>query len=159
MIIGHLNTLPLAGLPPALYAILARPDCTLAALSAREDGRWQPEGADWYCNLGNARTQPRSLRHTEYHNDWLDIQVVLAGEEQIYADPRPDIHPGDSEKKPDLFIVENPRLTQCLGLSAGVFAVFFPGEPHQALCAPGEEQTVRKAVFKVPRTLLDGVSL
>ena len=85
--------------------------------------------------------------------------MVLAGEEQIYADPRPDIHPGDSEKKPDLFIVENPRLTQCLGLSAGVFAVFFPGEPHQALCAPGEEQTVRKAVFKVPRTLLDGVSL
>lgn len=43
MIIGHLDALPLAGLPPVLYALLSRPDCTLQALSERDDGRWQPD--------------------------------------------------------------------------------------------------------------------
>ncbi|VUS52690.1 hypothetical protein SB6407_02270 [Klebsiella pasteurii] len=40
MIVGNLNALPLAGLPPALRQILAHPQATLAALSARKDGRW-----------------------------------------------------------------------------------------------------------------------
>ena len=33
MIIGHLDALPLAGLPPVLYALLSRPDCPLQALA------------------------------------------------------------------------------------------------------------------------------
>jgi len=41
------------------------------------------------------------------------------------------------------------------GLRSGDFAVFLPGEPHQALCAVQAPMTVRKAVFKVPRALLE----
>ena len=77
MIIGHLDALPLAGLPPVLYALLSRPDCTLQALSERDDGRWQPDNAPWFCQIGPAQTQPRAERHTEYHHQWADIQVVL----------------------------------------------------------------------------------
>lgn len=40
-------------------------------------------------------------------------------------------------------------------LRSGDFAVFLPGEPHQALCAVQAPMTVRKAVFKVPRALLE----
>ena len=79
MIIGHLNALPLAGLPCALSEILRRPECTLAALAARDDGRWQPEGCPWFCHIGPAQTQPQAQRHTEYHHQWADIQVVLDG--------------------------------------------------------------------------------
>ena len=62
MIVGNLNALPLAGLPPALRQILALPQATLAALSARQDGRWQPEGCRWFCNIGEAHTQPTAQR-------------------------------------------------------------------------------------------------
>lgn len=58
MIVGNLNALPLAGLPPALRQILSLPQATLAALSGRPDGRWQPENCRWYCNIGEAHTQP-----------------------------------------------------------------------------------------------------
>ena len=68
MIIGHLDALPLAGLPPVLYALLSRPDCTLQALSELDDGRWQPDNAPWFCQIGPAQTQPRAERHTEYHH-------------------------------------------------------------------------------------------
>ena len=85
MIIGHLNALPLAGLPPVLRAILERPDCSLTALTARDDGRWQPQGCPWFCHIGPAQTQPQAERHTEYHYLYADIQVVLAGSHVICA--------------------------------------------------------------------------
>lgn len=68
MIVGNLNALPLAGLPPALRQILSLPQATLAALSDRPDGRWQPENCRWYCNIGEVHTQPTAQRHTEYHH-------------------------------------------------------------------------------------------
>lgn len=39
MIIGNLNALAMAGLPLAIRQLLSRPDCSLDALIAREDGR------------------------------------------------------------------------------------------------------------------------
>lgn len=155
MIIGHLNALPLAGLPLALRQILERADCSLAALAARDDGRWQPEGCPWFCHIGPAQTQPHSLRHTEYHHLWADIQLVLTGEETIRAGMQSLAQAGDEERKPDLYIAPEAVHPVNITLGRGDFAVFLPGEPHQALCAVNEPMTVRKAVFKVPRALLE----
>ncbi|NUU66078.1 YhcH/YjgK/YiaL family protein [Enterobacteriaceae bacterium BIT-l23] len=156
MIIGQLKALPVAGLSAYLREILGDPRCHFEALRAREDGRWQPEGVDWYCTIGPATTQPVFLRHTEYHRQWADIQVMLEGAEIIHVGtlPVPDL--ADEERKPDLFITANARHNVSITLDPGDFAVFFPGEPHQALCAVGEPQTVRKAVFKVPLSKLGG---
>ena len=156
MIIGHLNALPLAGLPPALRQILERADCSLAALAARDDGRWQPQGCPWFCHIGPAQTQPQAERHTEYHALYADIQVVLTGEETIRAGMQSVARTGDEERKPDLFIARDCRLPVAITLHAGDFAIFLPGEPHQALCAVDAPATVRKAVFKVPSDMLEG---
>lgn len=150
MIIGNLNVLDLAGLPFCLQDILCDPRCHLAALQAREDGRWQPDNVDWFCTLGPAQTQQASQRHTEYHRQWADIQVVLTGEERINAGGKSAFFNGDEERKPDLFISTQAELNVTITLRAGDFAVFMPGEAHQALCAVSQPGTVRKAVFKVP---------
>ena len=156
MIVGNLNALPLAGLPPALRQILAHPQATLAALSARKDGRWQPENCRWYCDIGEASTQPAARRHTESHHQWADIQVMLAGCEVINAGTLRVAQDSDEERKPDLFIARDCPLPVSITLHAGDFALFLPGEPHQALCAVDAPVTVRKAVFKVPGDMLEG---
>ncbi len=87
MIIGHLNALPLAGLPAALRDILALPQCSLAALQANamtgagSQNRLRLVLPYW----SGADPAAGADRHTEYHRLWADIQVVLAGEEHIYA--------------------------------------------------------------------------
>ncbi|UDJ80305.1 YhcH/YjgK/YiaL family protein [Kosakonia oryzae] len=156
MIVGNLNALTQAGLPTILRDILALPQCSLAALQAHDDGRWQPEQAAWFCNIGPAKTQPQAQRHTEYHRLWADIQVVLAGEEMINAGTQYLPQESDEQRKPDLYITTTAALPVSVALRAGDFAVFLPGEPHQALCAVNETMTVRKAVFKVPCELLEG---
>lgn len=155
MIFGNLNTLPQAGLPAVLRDILALPQCSFDSLQTRDDGRFQLPGAEWFCTVGPANTQLREVRHTEYHNQWADIQILLTGEEIICAGTQFAALAADVELKPDLFITTTARLPVSMLLQAGDFAVFLPGEPHQALCAVAEPMTIRKAVFKIPRTLLE----
>lgn len=154
MIIGNLNALSLAGLPSALLQLLSRPDCSLTALMAREDGRWQPDNSLWFCTIGDAQTQPEAQRHTEYHREWADIQVMLTGRELIRAGIQSVAQDGDEERKPDLFITDGCQPSVDITLQAGDFALFMPGEPHQALCMVEAPTTVRKAVFKIPRAML-----
>nr|WP_250150620.1 YhcH/YjgK/YiaL family protein [Escherichia coli] len=116
---------------------------------------WQPEGCRWFCSLGTSDTQPAELRHTEYHHLWADIQVVITGCEGINAGTRPIARENDEERKPDLFIAPSPENSVAITLHAGDFAVFMPEEPHQALCAIGTATSIRKAVFKVPRDMLE----
>ena len=155
MIIGHVQALAMAGLPAALRAILEREDCSLEALRQREDGRFQPEDAEWFCHIGPAQTEPAAQRHTEYHRQWADIQLVLEGSEIINASQQSLAQADDEERKADLFIASVQTLPVSMCLSAGDFVVFLPGEPHQALCAAQKPERVRKAVFKIPRSLLE----
>lgn len=155
MIIGNLQVLAMAGLPTALRAILERDECRFEALRQREDGPFQPADAQWFCHIGPAQTEPAAQRHTEYHRQWADIQVVLEGNEVINASQQLLAQPDDEERKADLFIAAACALPDSINLSAGDFAVFLPGEPHQALCAAPQRERVRKAVFKIPRSLLE----
>lgn len=151
MIAGNLQHLPLATLPAPLLAILSSPGMTLAELNAKPEGKYQPEGADWFYSIGTVSTAPQAERHTEFHHNFLDIQLILAGEEIIGYGLDSVIGQPATERKPDLYILDNPRVPHQIHLRAGDFVTFYPGEPHQALCAVGDiPAPVKKAVFKVP---------
>ena len=149
MITGNLATLTMATLPSSLHALLSRPEYSFAALLAYDDGKIEPQGENWFCNIGMAQTAPRETRHTEFHRQYLDIQVLLEGKELIYFSCADARQQQAEERKPDLFIVGQPQLPHSLHLQPGDFAVFYPGEAHQALCAVGEPASIRKAVFKI----------
>lgn len=158
MIVGNMKALELSGLPAALLQVLTDSRCTLDALNQSDDGRIESGDGSWFCNLGDSTTQDRSVRHTEWHKEYADIQLVLSGEEIIHYSCEDASALPSEEKKPDLFILEQPVVEQQVHLKPGYFAVFFPGEPHQALCRAGNEDAiVRKAVFKINRSMLGGL--
>lgn len=77
--------------------------------------------------------------------------MILAGEEIIGYGLNSVIGQPATERKPDLYILDNPRVPHQIHLRAGDFVTLYPGEPHQALCAIGNiPAPVKKAVFKVP---------
>lgn len=154
MIVGNLQQLTLATLPSVLYQILSRADMQFSHLQQLADGRHQPEGVTWFFNISDSTTAPIATRHTEFHKHYLDIQLILSGEEIIRYSLTDASAEACHEKKPDLFILEAPQLTNSVHLTAGDFVTFYPGEPHQALCMVDEPKVVRKAVFKVPVDLI-----
>ncbi|WP_192457964.1 YhcH/YjgK/YiaL family protein [Musicola keenii] len=154
MIAGNLNHLSLATLPASLWNILS--GMTLETLNALPEGKYQPEGVDWFYSIGTVSTAPRKERHTEFHRRYLDIQLILAGEEIMGYDLQDAGDRPATERKPDLFILDQPDVPHAIRLSAGDFVTFYPGEPHQALCAIDDVPApVKKAVFKVPVALLE----
>lgn len=80
---------------------------------------------------------------------------MLDGEEIIYAGSTRIAKLSDEERKTDLFITPVAPETVAIKLTPGNFVVFFPYESHQALCASKHANEIRKAVFKIPRTLLE----
>src|SRR5471030_2295172 len=110
MIAGNLDALSLATLPGALLTILQRPELGLAALRAAADGRYQPADAEWFYSISRVMTEPQAQRHMEYHHEFLDIQVLLSGEEMIGYDVRDADGLAASERKPDLFILDVPLI-------------------------------------------------
>ncbi|EOS95828.1 hypothetical protein ETR_06190 [Erwinia tracheiphila PSU-1] len=132
MIGGNLNVLTLTTLPPALYALLARSEHCLEALQAQDDGKFQPVGENWFYTIAVAHTAPAETRHTEFHRQYLDIQIVLEGTE-IIDFSWIDAHQQQAEEKNDPFIIAQARLPHSVHLKVGDFVIFYPGEAHQCV--------------------------
>jgi biofilm protein TabA len=83
----------------------------------------------------------------EAHRQMIDIQLVLAGVEQIGWRPQSECHqitdPYQAERDIE-FYADPPRIW--LPLQPGDFAIFFPSDAHAPLAGTGR---VRKAIVKV----------
>lgn len=155
MIIGNLQALQQAGLPPALKQLLSSEACSLAALSARENGRFQPDDAPWFCTLSVVQTQPAAERHTEYHRQWADIQVIPPARSASVRAWLPRCARKIMSLSPTSIYVSRPRRVSLFCCVPATSRSFYPGEPHRALCAVSTPAPVRKAVFKIPAEMLE----
>lgn len=154
MIAGNINNLALATLPSPLWKILSESGISFEALKKLPNGRYQPDNVDWFYMISTPITEPAEQRAAEFHKAYLDIQLILEGEEIIGYGLLDASAEAAFEKAPDLFILEKNNVTNSIHLAAGDFATFYPGEAHQPLCAVSIPATVKKAVFKVPVAML-----
>ncbi|EOO0229342.1 toxin-antitoxin biofilm protein TabA, partial [Escherichia coli] len=95
-------------------------------------------------------TEPYEARRAEYHARYLDIQIVLKGQEGMTFSTQPAGTP-DTDWLADKDIAFLPEGVdeKTVILNEGDFVVFYPGEVHKPLCAVGAPAQVRKAVVKM----------
>ncbi|RYA65627.1 YhcH/YjgK/YiaL family protein, partial [Enterobacter cloacae complex sp. 2DZ2F16B1] len=82
MIIGDIHHPECAGLSPVLLeavrlAVKAQPQQC-------EPGRYDLQGDDIYMNVMRFATQPAESKKAELHEKFIDIQILLEGEETIH---------------------------------------------------------------------------
>lgn len=86
----------------------------------------------------------------EAHKTYIDLQVILAGQEQMGILPLKTQKPSkayDAEKDFQLFSREEPNGFM-VTVTAGMFTIFFPTDAHMP-CIGVPAQKVKKAVFKI----------
>lgn len=106
-----------------------------------------------YFNVDVVTTAAADTRNMEAHEQYIDIQVLLDGHEQIGYQPVTQIGPVISHEEgsdnwfyrpdttKDLIIPMVPRET---------YAIFTPADGHRCLCAPnGAGETIKKVILKV----------
>ncbi|OAT14873.1 putative sugar isomerase [Buttiauxella noackiae ATCC 51607] len=149
MILGRISELSAqTGIAPQLLAIikqaLAKHPETLSA------GRHEIDGDDIFMNVMSFDTsEPQSKRY-EQHREYLDIQLLLNGQERIDFGPigaaiEPDVYHQDD----DYLLCDEVVPCQTLHMQPGMFAIFLPGEPHKPGCVSETAQSISKVVIKV----------
>lgn len=127
------------------FEYLARTD--LAALPL---GRTDIDGDDVFVMISEAETRPPEQVKFEAHRRYIDIQLVVRGQEAIGFAPVASLvtaEPYDAAKDIEFFAV--PRQSATLALRAGDFAVFAPGDGHRPSLHLDGPHVSRKAVVKV----------
>ena len=113
-------------------------------------GKHDIEGNNVFVLVSNDSTEAFEKRRAEYHERYLDIQIVLKGQEGMTFSNLPAGEPTDNwlADKDIAFLPAGEQEQQVI-LQEGDFVVFYPGEVHKPLCAVGEPAHVRKAVVKM----------
>ncbi len=129
-------------------------------LKDRELGRIEIEGDSLFINIEENDMAPREERRPEAHRRYLDIQLVLNGEESIgvAVDSRDENIDGVLEEyseERDIIFYQDVKRENMIDLFPGDFAVFFPEDIHRPRCAVGNKPgRAKKAIVKMRLELL-----
>lgn len=86
----------------------------------------------------------------EGHKKYIDIHVVIEGEERIGYVPNSKVKVTKEYDEAGDFEIYGGEVESFYYLNNERFLICFPGEPHMALIKAGSEpQTIKKVIFKV----------
>ena len=115
-----------------------------------EKGKHEIDGSRLFYLISEDMTEPFEKRRAEYHARYLDMQIVLKGQEGMTFSVLPAGKPDtDWLADKDIAFLAEGEQEKTLILNEGDFVVFYPQEVHKPLCAVGAPAPVRKAVVKL----------
>lgn len=97
-------------------------------------------------------TKPENEKGFEAHREYIDIQFLLAGEEQIACQPLEylqETSPYNPEKDIISYADGGALPAQNLPIGHGYFAILFPQDGHKPCLSINAPTPVRKVVVKV----------
>ena len=125
-------------------------------LNALENGRHDIND-QIYMNVMEPETAEPSSKKAELHHEYLDVQVLIRGTENIEVGANyPDLSKYESYNEADdyqLCAYIDDKFT--ITMKPKMFAVFYPYEPHKPCCVVnGKAEKIKKLVVKVPVKLI-----
>ena len=148
MIVGDINRMQAAGLSAVFCQAIDR--ALSAGLSQLAPGSYPLQGEEMFVNVMQFATQRPEDKRAELHRSYIDIQILLEGEEQIdfgLAGSARDCDEWHEEE--DYQLCDRIADRQSLTLKPGMFAIFMPGEPHKPGCCTATPGMIKKAVIKL----------
>ena len=147
MIVGNIHHLQ-SWLPEELRQAIEHVKAHVTDATAT--GKHDIDGSRLFYLVSEDMTQPFAERRAEYHARYLDIQIVLKGQEGMTFSTLPAGAPDtDWLADKDIAFLPEGGEEKTFTLSEGDFVVFYPGEVHKPLCAVGAPAQVRKVVVKL----------
>lgn len=114
--------------------------------SQLEDGRYDVDGEEVFFSLQSYETIPgKDL--LEAHKKYVDIQFLISGQERMGVAPLETVgSPIESRPEGDIWFYRGPM--DSLLLTAGRFAVVWPGDAHAPAIAVDGPEPCRKCIVK-----------
>jgi biofilm protein TabA len=137
-----------SGSIPSLYLILDYLEKT--DLAKLDVGKYPISGDKIYVLIQEYETKGEAEKKWESHRNFIDIQIVLSGEEFMGYAPLDALKVAEAYNpdKDVMFYETDARPRSAIVTRAGNFCAFFPRDAHKPGCSLGAPAKVRKAVIK-----------
>ena len=116
--------------------------------SLRDNQRVELKGDLVYCTRFTYETIPQEESFFEAHRRYLDIHIMVEGEERVDVNRPEDLKLTDAQEGNDFYAYQGESWHSTV-LKPGEFLVVFPGDAHRIKVQVDGPRTVSKAVFKV----------
>ena len=118
-------------------------------LNSLQDGqKVELKGEQVYCTRFTYETIPQEESFFEAHRRYLDIHIMLQGEERVDVNRPEELTLTQVQEENDFYAYQGESWHSTV-LRPGEFLVVFPEDAHRIKVQVGEAKTVSKAVFKV----------
>lgn len=117
-------------------------------LLSYEKGTYKIDGDKLFVNVVEYTTTEAENRFWEAHRDYLDVHVMLKGQEQIDINFIQNMELKEYVKKDDFLPMEGERNGSVI-LREGDFLVCYPSDGHRTAVKVEGAETIKKAIFKV----------
>lgn len=157
MILGHIAQPNTYQYLPAVIrqCVTFLTETDMEALSV---GRHDIDGDNIFVNVMEFTTQPADEKLAEAHKEYIDIQFLISGEEQIGFSLACANNPiaKEYDKEADFYLLEEVKTESQVVLLPKMFAIFLTEQPHKPGCIVSGAASVpiKKAVVKVHKSLL-----
>lgn len=134
----------------ALQAVIAQDPHALPA------GKYTVEGDNIFFTVVEGETRPLAEQRPEYHRQYIDIHIVLTGEEIVGAGNKGlnISEDGPFNEAHDIGFCEYISSETLIHLHPEELTVLFPGELHRPMGSLGAGAPLRKIIVKIDHALL-----
>lgn len=118
-------------------------------VNSNENGTYEIRGKEVYANISSYMTKTDAL--FEAHEKYIDIQILLSGEEEIHVIDKGGLEVAESyNNEKDYALLKSEQSGTIVSLRAGDFCILYPHEAHKPCIAPeGKIAENRKIVVKI----------
>lgn len=118
-----------------------------ADIKALEPGRHDIDGDNLFVNVSELELRPLDAAHLEAHNRYIDVQVVIEGEEIFGWSERKECTTPEGEFDTERDIIFYGDVPQTFyTVREGQFTILYPEDAHAPMLGNGN---VKKLIFKV----------
>lgn len=103
---------------------------------------------EFFVNIVEYDTTTAENRFWEAHKEYLDLHLMLLGEERIALNFLKDMDLGDYDEQKDFQAAEG-EITSSVDLKVGDFLVCYPNDVHMTALQIDDSIYIKKAIFKI----------
>lgn len=121
-----------------------------------DNGRYSIRGDDVFFFVVDDSTQALEARKSEMHKKYIDVQILLEGEERFGFSVHQFLSINENFlKERDIAFGEDIINEQYIDLIKDDYVIFNTEQPHRPLISVNRPMSVRKAVIKISKAWLE----
>lgn len=117
-------------------------------LTTYEKGGYKINGDEFFVNIENYATVKREERFWEAHKAYLDIHILVKGEETIDINFIENMKLGEYKEADDFLPMEGD-MQASITLKPGDFLICYPEDAHRTGVIATKVSDLKKGIFKV----------